>query len=342
MITSNYYACVALIENEFGVKKPNFLGRYFIPWNINDVIQETDGVEESIVVDNFTPIDGFDNIDCKMITSGYGHYLILDNNGDVYGFGNNSKNQIIFDESETNDIIGLNKLNHDQKYASIFACSNISIGIDYDGDLWIWGELRRYIHDIPLRLDVSEYIDPYDIQDIMINKFVICILSNNDELIILKYNENEDVQIELEEIDNIDNILSLSIDYKPTGRPNIYALSDKGFIYVISDFIKIRHSRKYIVLMSKNVFDGNIDGITDSAMLLWSNIHYSLGFDIDDVLSIHNSNDYVFILLKNGYLLGYDKNVKQTFNYKTSDGRLVTISAHSENTIKSANTFFTV
>jgi hypothetical protein len=117
-------------DHVFGIQSDGSLWKLFTATRTNAVENlSTAPIPERIGTDT----------DWKSVVAGYAHFLMLKNDGTLWGWGRNDSGQLGPGPTQfTNELV---KVGHDADWASVFASRATSVGVKRDGSVWKWGEL---------------------------------------------------------------------------------------------------------------------------------------------------------------------------------------------------------
>ena len=98
-------------------------------------------------IDKFTKI-AISTSRIRKLAAGWSHSLVLDEDGSLYGFGDNSHGQLGILESQSNEPLLLNSIINRMetiptKFVDIDCGLHYSVAIDDQGRVWVWGRNRH-------------------------------------------------------------------------------------------------------------------------------------------------------------------------------------------------------
>ena len=88
------------------------------------------------------PIKITNNTKFKEISMGYCHALALDNEGNIWSWGQNTAGQLGNGEISDDKVLIPTRIDSNVKFKQINAGENCSVALDENGDIWTWGSMQ--------------------------------------------------------------------------------------------------------------------------------------------------------------------------------------------------------
>lgn len=269
--------------------------------------------------DTFIKIPGFDNIECSKIIASNSFVLVLDVEGVLYGFGDNTYNNITYNNINYNNINyssdkkitnGVVKCFGDKKFKYVSCFDYISVGLDINNVIYYWGKGYPNLFGVQLQ---NMSFEIKKIIPLNIEKSVI--LTQDGKII---YHQQKIGNLVLE---NFDSPI-ISIIYQNYVQ-SLVALSDNMKFYNIN--IETNQKDQQIITCPSKPVDiihnkvGTLLNFFDIVFLNGSIISSNNNFKGSQVISLFNNNTItntsyfatkninVVISDQNGYLYTCEK-----------------------------------